>query len=160
MPLLLLLRNLRWPTKNEVILAQAAGLVFLFALAQRRGEKIAFLANINASKPMVIESIREVKVQGPVVVREKIVHAPGGACTIERVTETAAVTTTRESARQETPAAVASRPRWYLGAGYDAGYAPREAWAARLGISNGRFDAGYRYGRAHQSHGLEVTARF
>ena len=78
---------------------------------------------------------------------------------IERVVQRDAVVTETDREKSVTPAA-RPRPRWYVGAGWIAGAVAREAWAARIGVSNGRLDVGYRYGRQGNSHGVEVALRF
>lgn len=122
-------------------------------------QQTADLREALAAKPSV--RIQEVikRVVGPVRVVEKIIEKPGGERIVERVIVRDVVTTETERDKVVTPVAVRT-PRWYIGAGYSPTIEPREAWAGRIGLTNGRVDVGYRYGRSDRSHGLEAAARF
>ena len=120
MPLfLLLLRKLRLPTRGEAEIIGLVAFAMLFMSWQRRGEAIKTRDAIIAAKPLIEEHVREVRVEGPVRIVEKIVKQADGACTIERVTERAEVTTSREAERKETPICLppAVAKTWAIGGG-------------------------------------------
>ena len=145
-----------WGDKdNRYCLIAAALTVALFLSEKRVGKLREALAAPPAVR--VQEVIR--RVAGPVRIVERIVEKPGGERVIERVVQRDAVVTETDREKSVTPAA-RPRPRWYVGAGWIAGAVAREAWAARIGVSNGRLDVGYRYGRQGNSHGVEVALRF
>lgn len=119
MPLLLLLRKLRLPTRGEAELLGLVAFVLLFASWQRRGEAIKTRDAIIAAKPMIEERVKEVRIEGPVRVVEKIVKSADGACTIERTTERAEVRTERAAEHMERPVCPAPDriKTWAVGGG-------------------------------------------
>ena len=145
-----------WREKDNRYCIIIAGLtVALFVSRQQE----ANLREALAAKPSV--RIQEIikRVVGPIRVVEKIIEKPGGERIVERVIERDVVTTETERDKVVTPVAVRS-PRWYVGAGYSPTQEPRDAWAGRIGLANGRVDVGYRYGRSDRSHGVEASVRF
>jgi len=120
-PFLLLLKSLRLPSRSEAELLGVVAFVLLFASWLRRGEAIKTRDAIIAAKPMVEERVREVKVEGPVRVVEKIVKGADGSCSIERTTDRGEVTTSREADRKETPICLPTPAgkTWAIGGGLD-----------------------------------------
>ncbi len=113
MPLLLLLRKLRWPTKSEATVGAALLLVALFISWAHRGARIAELETAMAAKPRVEFRDRvvekKVRVAGPVHV--VTVQAPDGTktTTVDRAVVTTTTDKARDTERTETPVCLPPR---------------------------------------------------
>lgn len=151
MPLLLLLRKLRLPTRGEAELIGIIAFVLLFASWLRRGEAIKTRDAVIAAKPTIEERIVEKRIEGPVRVVEKIIKSADGACSIERVTERGPVVIERAAEHTERPvcASTIAVKTWAVGGALD--LQRRDRGSAGISKSFGNISFGF-------SHDLGVGA--
>lgn len=152
----------------------ALAVLLLLALAHRQQQEIIRLRVELETRPVVVERVeidRAVEVvRAPSKVFRKVVtKVDGTKIETERKTIGAMqrklvehVARDRQEKPQPVSAGAALRPPTrYVGVGSDLGYALREAWSVRAGLTFfNRFDVGYRFSRRGNVHGLEVGVRF
>lgn len=151
MPLLLLLKNLRLPTRGELEIAGCAALVFFFVAWQRRGEQIAARDAVIAAKPRVefrdriIE--KRVTVRGPIQIVK--VRTPDGTVTTttNRSGETVTADKDRALERSETPVCPAHVAKtWGLGGALDLRRRDRGAAAVSKSFGDLTLSLGHAWG--------------
>lgn len=149
--------RLRLPSRFELELAGLAALIFLAAAYLRERQKVAARDAIIAARPATEEEVREIRVEGPVRVVEKIVAGE----VVERETMREVVRVERDSSRSETPACPpAPRPKTRyagLAAAPDAWRRPRVS--AGLTLAD-RLDLGAYYDSRYAAFGLETRVRW
>lgn len=117
-----ILRIILRKPKEFMIAALSLVIVGLFGYIRIQG--IEYKKNLLAYKnPAVKEVIKEVRVEGPVVVKWRTVTEPGGRKIEERVEERAIVTITKDGTRESKPVFLATRQnRWLVGASLEGDY--------------------------------------